>query len=65
MSLKILMVLKIHILGELVAVSRDDAFFSGERDFQAKVYFKSGRGICIQEKIILRLTSKFLVSVTG
>ena len=68
-----LKVLKIHILGDQGAATRDDAIFSCERYFQAKVYFKSERGKikavlekhCIQEKIILRLTFKFLVSVTG
>ena len=31
----------VHILGDPGTGSRDDAMFSGERYFRAKVYFKS------------------------
>ena len=36
---------KFRILGDPGAASRDDAVFSGERYFQAKVYFTSGRAL--------------------
>ena len=39
------------ILREVGAASRDDAIFSGERCFQAKVYFK-GSGLILNEPVL-------------
>ena len=38
LSLNNLKVLKVHIIGDPGAASRDDAIFLGERYFQVKVY---------------------------